>query len=106
MSEGFCVTWNLPCDVCSSDRQWRCADVELVAGDAAAHTAVVVAVARRDLEVVDRGATHWDLEGGIGAAGTEDVGERPCLDVAPGLVVEGEQSPSELRCNVSEMSRI
>lgn len=102
---GSCVKWVVPCGVCSSDRRWQCAGAELEAGGAAAHTAVVVVAARMD-PGVDRGATHWDPGGGTVAAGTEDVGGQPCLGVAPGLVVEGEGRPSEVRCSVSEVSRI
>jgi hypothetical protein len=51
-------------------------------------------VARRDPAVAVREATRWDPGGDTAAAGTADVGDRPCRGAALAAAVVGAQSPS------------
>jgi hypothetical protein len=94
---------HIPCDVCSSGRQWRCAGGELAAGDAAAaHTAVVVeAAGGTGLAEEERASTHWGPAGDMAAAGSEDV--EPCRVAALGAA-EGAWCSSRLTSSVSELS--
>jgi hypothetical protein len=95
---------HIPCDVCSSGRQWQCAGGELAAGGAAAgHTAVVVeAAGGTGLAEEERASTHWGPAGDMAAAaGSEDV--EPCRVAALGAV-EGAWCSSRLTSSVSELS--
>jgi hypothetical protein len=80
----------LPCDVCSSGRQWQCAGAELVVGDAAGHTAVGEVARGMGLVEEAPGSTRWGQGDGM-AVDTEDVGGKPCRVGAPVdvVVVEG-----------------
>jgi hypothetical protein len=105
-----CMGRGVPCDVCSSDRQWQCAGEGLAAGGAAGRIAAA-AVAAGDMGLVEeeRESTHWDLAGGMAAgagagagAGTGDV--EPCRDGALGWAEEGAWCSSGWTSSVSELS--
>lgn len=78
----------LPCDVCSSGRQWQCAGEALAAGGAAEHTVEAAAAGDTDLAAAARASTRWGQADGT-AADTAGVDGQPCRGAALGAEGEG-----------------
>ena len=98
-----CANWQVPCDVCSSDRQWQCAVVGLAAGGVAGHIGGEVVAAGDSLVEEERVSTRWGLADGMAAgAGTEDV--EPCRVGALEVVEVGASCSSRSTSSVSELS--